>query len=319
MVINFVSHFFNFSPNIFRIDKFFFNKVQLNDDLGWIIEDTTETHLYSLAKLNSDYTFYESSMFNNVGYNSIFYFASFYMKKSFQLNKRSFMKIQDLAAVVGGFMKFVLFIGRIVSVTYNNISYDNFLFSQLYDFYHEEVSNIKSQVNNILEEKESKSNINPKKRDFIKILNHPTTQKLNANPKTYQTEMKNINFGAKFVIKKFTGCSNDKQKNIYTILHNNLLLKKDALFYLQNISLIDKMKEILFNKNQALSFNFLKLPNAAEEKQLQEIEDQTNKKNERNYEQVLKYFSEKSQNNQLDAIDIKILTHLGSEMPVIKQ
>jgi hypothetical protein len=330
LITNYNSHFFNFSPKIFRFDRFYFNKVQISDDLGWIIENPRDRYLFSMSNINSDFTFFETSMFNKEGYGSIFYIATFYMKKSFKLYKRSFMKVQDLAALVGGFMKIVLFIGRLVSQIYNHISYDNFLFSQLYECTYDDShkKNLKEShinIDNFLEEKDSRSNINQNKGDIhlanIKKLKRSPTKNLITNFKISQKETKLFNFGIYFKFKKVLGCINDNtcnQKKVYKILYDNLLHKKDALFYFHNISVLEKIKEILFNHNQALSFNFLKLPNIAEEKQLQEVQENTNYKNGLEYDRVFRYFSEKSEKKDLDGLDLKILPHLDPDLAMIK-
>ncbi len=68
-----------------------------------------------------------------------------------------------------------------------------------------------------------------------------------------------------------------------------------------------------------MSFNFLKLPNIAEEKQLQEVQENTNYKNAQDYDRVFKYFSEKSEKKELDGLDLKILPHLDPDLAGLKQ
>ena len=77
-------------------------KVNLKDDQGWIFDDTKSSSILAFNNIQSEQNINEIID----GSISRFYAAVFYMDKSSQMIRRSFMKIQDVSAKVGGIIEF---------------------------------------------------------------------------------------------------------------------------------------------------------------------------------------------------------------------
>jgi hypothetical protein len=98
-------NYYNYlSEKTFRIDRLFFQMVNLLDDQGIIFEHNYKDTEISFFDMQSD------SNFNKIieGGSSQIYEFNIYMEKSSLNIKRSFMKLHDLYAKLGGIIKIIL-------------------------------------------------------------------------------------------------------------------------------------------------------------------------------------------------------------------
>jgi len=102
----------------------------LNDDQGWIFEDTKSTSLLSFSKLQSDQNLNEISTFTN----SQFYEFNLFMEKHTKIIRRSFMKIQDVSAKVGGLIKIIMTVFSLLNVVFSNLLFQVSIFNDIFDF-----------------------------------------------------------------------------------------------------------------------------------------------------------------------------------------
>ena len=91
----------------------FFQQVTLEDDQGWILTNPQTKQLTANSDVvSNNINFFSDSDYGQPGISSLLYSINIYSKKNYDNFTRSYMKFQELAAIVGGFMKIVLFAGE---------------------------------------------------------------------------------------------------------------------------------------------------------------------------------------------------------------
>ncbi len=101
--------------NLRKMDRIYFKRTVLTDDKGWILKDPIKTEISGYDKLVSDYFFYFDEDYELVGGQRSLYEMTFYQAKPFNNISRKYMKIQDVGAIVGGLLKFVIVVGLVIS------------------------------------------------------------------------------------------------------------------------------------------------------------------------------------------------------------
>jgi len=124
------NYYYYFNINSQKIDRLFFNKISIKDDQGWIFEEIKESSLLSLSRIQSDLNFAEIKN----GSISRFYEFNIYMEKKSLIIKRSFMKIQDVSAKVGGLIKLVMMLFTVFNSAFNFHSFKLKVFKELFLF-----------------------------------------------------------------------------------------------------------------------------------------------------------------------------------------
>ncbi len=128
--ITYKNYYYYFNLKSFKIDRLFFNKVTLNDDRGWILEDTKSSSMLSLNRIQSDQNLNE--IFD--GSSSQIYEFNLYMEKSSLVIRRSFMKIQDVSAKVGGLIKFIMTVFSLLDMFFSGHFFNVFIFDKIFTF-----------------------------------------------------------------------------------------------------------------------------------------------------------------------------------------
>lgn len=131
------NYYYYFNIQSQKIDRLFFNKISIKDDQGWIFEDIKETSLLSLSRIQSDLNFAAI----RDGSISRFYEFNIYMEKKSIVIKRSFMKIQDVSAKVGGLIKIVMTIFAFFNSAFNYHSFKLQVFQELFLFPQKDLDN----------------------------------------------------------------------------------------------------------------------------------------------------------------------------------
>ncbi len=128
--ISYKNYFNFFTPQLRKIDRFYFNKVTVFDDKGWIFEDIQNKTLLSMNRNLPDLNI------NNIknGTLSRFYEVNFYMEKGYKTIKRSFLKIQDVGAKLGGIIKVILLIFGSFNSFFSSHKLNVSFFLHLFDF-----------------------------------------------------------------------------------------------------------------------------------------------------------------------------------------
>ncbi len=128
--ITYKNYYYYFNLKTFKIDRLFFNKVTLNDDRGWILEDTKSSSMLSLNRIQSDQNLNE--IFD--GSSSQLYEFNLYMEKSSQMIRRSYMKIQDVSAKVGGIIKFIMTVFSLLDMFFSGHFFNVFIFDKIFSY-----------------------------------------------------------------------------------------------------------------------------------------------------------------------------------------
>jgi hypothetical protein len=123
--LNYAYYYFTETIDLHVIKKnvFFFTKYILEDDLGWIAQDVRTSSIFVYQSFFKDYFYKDASKWSNVtkDQNTVVYMNGLYFDKNPFLYTRSFMKIQDLAAVVGGALKSTILIFALFSRYVNTV------------------------------------------------------------------------------------------------------------------------------------------------------------------------------------------------------
>ena len=365
----------------------------LYDDQGWILTDPKESKMYGAADLKSDFSYFDSIQYGKDGIPSSFYSMNFYTQKNYDKIYRSYMKFQDFAAVIGGFMKIVLVIGGLFSFFFNDIIRDEIIYNMLFEYkplnqesnimdnlinseislnylnknknesklklrknkvnsnkYNFNNSNSSNSINNLLHSKhifknvyypeqinairinqENKmilknsydykfkniSNFNKyKKADRKSIIKITKQSKFKLST---ENKKNTLSFGIWFTLKikicrcKFIKHNADKEK-LFNFLDNYLKERLDVVHYLKKLEIIDRMRTLFFNYYQSLSFEFLKTPNLSNEHEMKKFDLEINKNSEKNFNDLVDYFSFRVKNKEIDEIDEKLLYYINPEI-----
>jgi len=113
-----------------KIDRYFLNKVTLKDDQGWIFEDIKSNSLLSYSKSQTEQTPVDIAQ----GTSSLIYRGVFYMEKSSLLIRRSFMKVRDVSAKVGGIIKLIMTMFSLLNQFFGNFNFQISVFNEIFEF-----------------------------------------------------------------------------------------------------------------------------------------------------------------------------------------
>ena len=117
-------------PQMYIRETNYFQRLVMKDDIGWIFNDVKEVEV-----LQPDYKIKDSYV-NDLSVNATtyFYFKYFYLGKKEKIITRNYMKVQELTAIVGGFIKFVMMIFGFIARLYAEHIRMMMLVEDLYDY-----------------------------------------------------------------------------------------------------------------------------------------------------------------------------------------
>jgi hypothetical protein len=123
--LNYEYYYFTETIDLHVIKKnvFFFTKYMLEDDLGWMATDINYKSIFVYQSFFKDYFYKDSAQWTNVkkDQNTVVYMNGLYFDKNAFLYTRSFMKLQELTAQVGGAIKSTIVIFAILSRYVNSM------------------------------------------------------------------------------------------------------------------------------------------------------------------------------------------------------
>ncbi len=121
------------SPFLTSIHSVFIQKISLLDDLGLLFESIEETNVYSTKYVDKE-NFFISEKTQGTDYtDAILFDVSYFMSKPFTSYKRSYMRLQDLAAIIGGIVKFLIVIISVMTTIFNDYQLKKFLMNELFE------------------------------------------------------------------------------------------------------------------------------------------------------------------------------------------
>lgn len=137
--ISYKNYFYAFDTSLRKLDRIFFDQIHVSDDQGWILTDVKNYTALSFNDLKSDYNYFGSENYNKTGIGTGFYSCYFYGMKSYQLHSRSYMKFQELCAIVGGFLKIIILAGEVLSFMISGSYMNEYLMNELFSFENEKI------------------------------------------------------------------------------------------------------------------------------------------------------------------------------------
>ncbi len=131
---SYVQWFDQMSINIIKRDRIFFKPVQADDDQNLLITEFKKFYQSAYEKFMNDVSFKNDKDYFDKTLNTDLYAFLIYFGRNGDKFTRKFMKLQDLAATVGGFMQLILVAGKILCQHYNSYNRNITLINEIFDF-----------------------------------------------------------------------------------------------------------------------------------------------------------------------------------------
>lgn len=253
---------FNFKKETVYYKNFF-----LEDDLGWIFRDIKEYKKIGVAKKSNDIIV--NDYFLNPDMEHSLYSLSIVFEDNHYVYYRSFMKIQELFALVGGFMKLIVGFCRLIVAPYNIFLAKTNLINLFYTDNEIEDNNLELLIakkkalfnnrsrNNLFKDLSSKNiicvntnihtnlnnqanssnaNKNFPQQSNINILNNKDKSEIKFKINETEDTLKKINLKSNNYLTKVNNYYNDTDKvnNINNTYYNNKKLFKEKVNMILN-------------------------------------------------------------------------------------
>ncbi len=130
----YINYFTKLNINMIKTDRLFFKLASAVDDQGYLLPSERN---HSVFAYNNKYPEYDIRFNEDYGKKNVqtgMYGMIIYMGKEIDHYRRTFMKIQDLAALVGGSMGSILMVGQIITAIFNNYQSTISLVNLIFDF-----------------------------------------------------------------------------------------------------------------------------------------------------------------------------------------
>jgi hypothetical protein len=154
-----INFFQMLSPNLYKKNQFFFSETESHSDQGWIFTDKNKLNLITLDSSMIDIDIKTDEHLMNPLISSSIYSNIIYLTKDHMKYNLSYIKLQDVAAQVGGFIKIIMSFCYITSYHWNLFKKDLDVINKLFEFRKIGTSEIKifdsdkSSINDIVKRK----------------------------------------------------------------------------------------------------------------------------------------------------------------------
>ena len=230
---------FALSTELEREDYFIFQKTELIDDVGLIINSLKKKTAFSLQKHTTDYFYYSLELLKTEGSASLFYNFNIMLSKDYDEYNRIYMKFQDVLAKIGGFVRVIVIFGEIISSWTNNFFLDASLINYLFKFNNNEYKsaslqqkkekvyqqNINAEIlgnNSINKQHSNKSQIN-QEQEHNKNNNDSSLNNLNQLvSKINVNNNSSTNQNSSLLVKKGNSFNNNNNPSSSILLQNSL-------------------------------------------------------------------------------------------------
>jgi hypothetical protein len=126
------------SPNVIKKDRLYFKKVELEDNQDIVLNDFTYKDQLAIGLLDKDSSFKFDNDYLDLSLSSELYTNTVYYDKNGVKFIRTYMKLQDLLANIGGFMQLIVTFGKIITSQFNSYQRNTTLINHIFDFSEEE-------------------------------------------------------------------------------------------------------------------------------------------------------------------------------------
>jgi hypothetical protein len=246
------NHVTHLNLNFVKKDSLVLNEEIFSDDKSWIFDSVMNYTGLSFKYLKNMYYFRDKSYYTNstddvYDENKIFYSFSFYLDKNHFKYFRSFMKFQDLLAIVGGFVKIVQLIISHIYNKYNKFSRDKFLINFLFENGNKNVNlfnNNKSlyfvyssgtnqnDCNSPVNKSITKSNLNNTKNNKTRKSINPNLVRIFDNFPKKNSNSNYNNLKNKFIKENKMNSNLKNNRTKYNNFFNNLHLSNNNLSHI---------------------------------------------------------------------------------------
>ncbi len=191
---------------------------------------------------------------------------------------------------------------------------DEVFFNILFDYTYNDLTEIKikhenfknlssiSKINSSSRSNKSTIRMKPKKDLII-----GTTLKIDK-----KNSVKTIEFGTWNTINAITCCKKNRPKK-YDILNEYLREKLDVGYYLKNVGKLDKVKNMLFSREENIAFMLMKKPNINIEEDLKDI-ILSNKEKDKEIKIFVGYIRDKIESKRLSERDECLLAMVDNHI-----
>lgn len=122
-----------------------FTKVTLKDDIGWIFEDIKEYEAVHKEQVIDQFNYFGPNDFT-INKNQRFLTMTFYFLQEELIHSRSFVKIQQLVANVGGILKFILVVFQFLNGKISETERDFELVDRLFEVQDKKIFRLATKI-----------------------------------------------------------------------------------------------------------------------------------------------------------------------------
>lgn len=243
------------SHNFEKSDRIFFKSYFFQDDIGWIFQTLNNKEIIAFSHKESEYLLKESDELKDNHFNIYYSFTVYYLS-DYEIYHRSYMKFQELTALVGGFMKIITFIFNILLFDYTTFEINKKLIPEIFDIDEKIYKNKRdSNTNNFVFKPSMKNVINMSNCSNRKLSK--SEFEIKSMVLYNQLNMKNkFNFSFLNYISSYLKKRKSLEFKKYKLMEEHIKSRLDILSIIKNDTQIDNIKKIIFNKRQLTAFNY---------------------------------------------------------------
>lgn len=300
--IKYVNLFTYINPSTSFDYQLFWRSYLLEDDLGWILKDTK-----IITVLAFDYIEKGLGFLGIQESKKVLYFQSiFYTSSEKTLFHRSYMKIQELAALVGGFMEMILFIASHLLHPFSYYQLTKSLINNLLSQSPGLSSNPKLSENTAIQKMKLSTDLNNKDSQ-IKIYDFVTKNGFSFNHEKQQTSGLDPSFAAYMLSKLHRKKS--RQITEWEMARKSLRNKMDITSLLKNLRKSSLIATLFLNNDQHIALNLALKQNIFSLAAEFEEENQTFDSNK-----VINYFQQRHKEKCITSLDNSLYLKLCDDL-----
>ncbi len=134
------------SINIIKKERVFIKPIHADDDQNLLVTKFNKYSQLAFSRFNNDFSFKNDADYEDNTKSTKLYSLVLYFEKDGDKFSRTFMKLQDLAATVGGFMQLIFVAGKILCSYYNSYQRNIRLINELFEFNEPEKKTPESKI-----------------------------------------------------------------------------------------------------------------------------------------------------------------------------
>ena len=132
--IEYVNSIQQLTTNLYKKTRYFFSQAEIQSDKGVIFQSHTKENMISYDSSEMDFDFKSDADLSDVDMSSSIQATTIYLMKNHNKYSLSYMKLQDLAAQVGGFMKIVMVFLYIINIPFKEFERDIEVINKIFEF-----------------------------------------------------------------------------------------------------------------------------------------------------------------------------------------